>query len=169
MTSSPGIQSYGRYEKDNQGVETFIKLELHILENSKDVFYDTICSNSASNLLGIPLTESGMYKVNFSNHNGCDSVVELYIHKIESYYSESSVGMCAGELPYVLQGKEYWQSEIIGDTLVSSTQCDSIIAINFTVWPAYDIDEVHAIYLSELPYSYLDTTLMEDTPLGTII
>ncbi len=142
-------------------------LTLEVLENDEQLYYDTICSNDANYLYGIPLDRAGTYRVHFSNTQGCDSVVQLYLETKALAYNSDTLGVCSSALPYIRDGVTYWEPLVINDNLQAENWCDSIVTIDFRVWPEYEVEHELTISTNELPYSYLDTLFMEDTPLGT--
>jgi gliding motility-associated-like protein len=84
---------------------------------------------------------SGTYEFTLTDVNGCDSVVTVDLTVYPTYTTSFSASICAGD-DYVLPDGTTLIAPDAGSypvTLTSIDECDSIVTVNLSLWPVYDI------------------------------
>ncbi|MCK7510684.1 MAG: hypothetical protein MZV70_45905 [Desulfobacterales bacterium] len=76
--------------------------------------------------------------------------------------------VCASEVPFTWYGKDYIATDIYTDTLVSATNCDTILILDLTVLPIDTITFDTVICIKEAPLTwfgmkYFTTGIYHDT------
>lgn len=71
---------------------------------------------------------------------GCDSIAVTEVRVNQKYEETLTVSLCAPET-YLWQGRRLSQSGFYSDTLQSAAGCDSILSLNLTIWPSYDMHD----------------------------
>ena len=118
-------------------------------------------------------TTSGTYPIHFTTVNGCDSLITLELTVNPIYSTADELTICASELPYTY-GDAINQNVFLEDAVSgiypidfsTVNGCDSIVTLNLTINPTYDMYETVIICDSELPYTYTDG-VTEFTAAGT--
>ncbi|MBP5663735.1 MAG: T9SS type A sorting domain-containing protein [Bacteroidales bacterium] len=117
----------------------------------------TLCEGSSLDFYGVELTEEGTYTDTLTTAAGCDSIIVWYVTMSPVYAQTESAIICASELPYT------WRDTIFEPGTVSDEYvfyrstakgCDSVVTLNLTVNPVYEVDDQKAICASELPYTW---------------
>ena len=93
-------------------------------------------SSTQHNLPYVIFSEDGQYKVTFhtGSHNFmCDSTISLNLPFGRQHYTDSVDTICQEHLPYLWRGEELYASGDYTDTLMASTECDSILHLLLTV------------------------------------
>ena len=97
-----------------------------------------ICDGDSYDFLGTELTEAGDYSDTLNSINGCDSVILLSLIVNPIYETPIDAEIC-DEDSYDFLGTELTEAGDYSDTLYSINGCDSVIKLNLTVNPVYDI------------------------------
>ena len=114
-----------------------------ILDLRVEPSYDTlvnakICQGEAYAFNGINHTATGEYKYELQSVYGCDSILTLNLVVSPLYDTTIYEGICNGD-SYTSSGFNESQSGIYEAQLTSSAGCDSIVRLNLTVFPTFDI------------------------------
>ena len=89
--------------------------------------YSNFKWNTGATSSSIPITQSGLYNVSFTNPEGCLLSDSSYVKLKPFVVSSGSVAVCNGQ-PYTLPwGQKVNTSGTYGDTLSYSDGCDSVI------------------------------------------
>ncbi len=114
-------------------------------------------------------TTSGTYTFHRHSIHNCDSVVTLSLTVHPSFASEENLTICENELPYKWRDTTF----LTGTTSKNITfhrrtfhGCDSIVTLHLTVNPVIRQSETLFLCLTELPYTWRDTTFKEGTTNG---
>jgi hypothetical protein len=94
---------------------------------------ENLCNGSSYSFNGKTLTTSGIFTDTLQSIEGCDSIVNLTLN----FYGNPApttinVTRCAGS-PYFFNNQYINTSGIYYDTLVSFSQCDSIVELKFNI------------------------------------
>ena len=115
-----------------------------------------VCEGQSYTFNGRTLTETGSYYDTIVNGaaNGCDSIVSLWL-EVRNNYSYPSAEVCQGD-SYSFAGQTLTESGTYYDTLTntSANGCDSIVQLDLTVHPSYDLHDTVIISENALPYLY---------------
>lgn len=95
---------------------------------------ETVCYTNSYNLPnGTTVNSSGNYFVNFSNVNGCDSIVSIDLTILPELVNDVYINLCFGE-SYTLPDLTVVNSSgVYSHTFNSTFGCDSIINYNITI------------------------------------
>lgn len=131
-------------------------------------YTDTICQGETYNNHGfvIEANEAGttQYQQNLQTQSLCDSNIVLNLTVLPASVTTSDTAFCqGGELDFF--GEIYTTSGTYTHNIPTAGGCDSIIKVNLTVNPNYDLEDTRTICQTELPYYYRggDTTFEEGT------
>ncbi len=134
------------------------------------VIYDTICSNETYDFRGVIVNQEGVYYDSLTTVLDCDSVYELRLTVMPTYFFDLEEHICDYET-YNFNGLELAEEGFYIDSLYSIYGCDSVYHLNLFVHPS-TVDTIYDTicvegkyyfgdrYLTEPGY-YLDTTLNE--------
>lgn len=122
----------------NNGCDSIVNLNLTVLDSfyQEDVF--TICQGDTLLFKGETYTEAGVFTEVFTAANGCDSTETLIVNVAPLANTILDTTICGtdtvflGNVPLTISGT-------YTDRLQTVDGCDSLVTINLTVLPAYDI------------------------------
>ena len=103
----------------------------------------TICPDDTYNFFGEILNEVGNYDHIIASQHGCDSTIHLHLTHHETYETPVSDRFCQGD-NYDFFGEQLSSSGIYYHTLETVNGCDSIIKLNLTQDPVYEIHIVES-------------------------
>lgn len=114
------------------GCDSFVVLNLTVLDTFSTLLEATICQGEAYDFLGAPISQSGIYRDTLPAQNGCDSVLELHLTVLDTFRTGLEQTLCAGESLFF---NEEWiaQSGEYRDTLPAQNGCDSILVLDLEV------------------------------------
>ena len=129
------------------GCDSIVKLNLFVRPSFDTLIFDAICygDNYLENNFNIIAPPSGLYQdtLFLNNIHGCDSIVRLNLTVNPSYDIEINENICQGE-DYIENGfvfedmtPGYYSETLFLNTIYG---CDSIVKLNLTVSPNYDIE-----------------------------
>ncbi len=158
------------YDRENEFgcpvTDTLLLTVHHPVGNKTEV---TECGEFEWN--GTRYTESGTYYADRENEDdyGCiptDTLV-LTINPVYSVTDQQT--LCASELPYTYGDTLFDLGTASGTYTVHMSTvegCDSIVTLDLTVNPVYNVSDAQEISVTELPYTYADTTFELGTQSG---
>ena len=120
------------------GCDSIITLDLTVFPTYSTAISDTICDDATYDFLGLILNISGTYVDTLQTINGCDSVITLDLVVNPTVTFEFDDEICEGT-PYTFGIYTPDTTGTYIDTFVSVTGCDSIVTLNLTVHPIYDV------------------------------
>ncbi len=101
-----------------------------------------ICADEFYTLPDGSITASaGTYSFTLTATNGCDSTVTVNLTVYPTYATSFSASICSGD-NYVLPDGTTLIAPTAGSypvTLASVNGCDSVVTVNLSLWPVYDI------------------------------
>ncbi len=140
----------GRYSmpyKSSLGCDSIVTLELKV--HPKYVFetIEVTCLNSLPyEWRGRLLYDTDIYYDSLKTVNtSCDSIYVLNLSVAREENVSISDRICENLLPYDFNGTLLSETGVYRDTLLNRNGCDSIVTLNLTVDPVYDIRETVTI------------------------
>ncbi|MGE5520927.1 MAG: T9SS type B sorting domain-containing protein, partial [Candidatus Dadabacteria bacterium] len=108
---------------------------------------------------GNSYSAAGTYSVTLKSAAGCDSIATLILKILPVPISDTTIGICDRQLPFVWNGITYETAGTYTVTLTSNTGCDSLAVLNLLV-NSYIIKapENITICAQELPYTWNGNT-----------
>jgi hypothetical protein len=97
-------------------------------------YFDTICEGEILYWEGFPLYYEGRFRVLYDAQNGCDSILQMNLTVIPSFYDLTFDTICSGE-SMLWFGHLYTEEDIYYQAFTSANGCDSIYALDLTVLP----------------------------------
>jgi gliding motility-associated-like protein len=155
--------SAGDYEVhlvSSKGCDSVATLKLSVNEVSSSTTTLSICAAQLPySWNGNTYNAAGTYNVTLTANNGCDSVAKLVLSVKNELTSTTNKSICANDLPFSWNGKDYSEAGTYSITLQSAGGCDSIATLKLSVNnPAESTSEVE-ICSDELPYTWNGRTL----------
>jgi hypothetical protein len=117
----------------------------------------TICKGKFFSFGGNTLTTSGVYYDSLTTVNGCDSIIELTLTVIPSYFIPLAETICNGE-SFSFGGNSLTASGVYYDSLTTMNGCDSIYELTLMVNSVYEMLVSASITQGE-SYNFFDTNL----------
>ena len=147
------------------GCDSIVELWLHVNPSYYEDRYDTICENDLpyqwNDTLFREGTESGDYVFNRHSEWGCDSVVTLHLIVNKSYDQLELMQVCSHELPFTWRDTTFeagTESGIHTFRRFSQHGCDSLVTLALYVYSSDTVLREDTICVSQLPYTWQDTT-----------
>ena len=100
---------------------------------SKDI-HQAICDGTSYNFFGQNLTEAGVYHHTLQTQHGCDSVINLYLEKMQVFETTLSDYFCEGDT-YTFFGQQLSAPGSYTHTMQTQQGCDSIVKLNLSLSP----------------------------------
>lgn len=121
------------------GCDSIVTLDLTVLDSFylEEVF--TICQGDTLEYKGEIYTESGVFTEVFTAANGCDSTETLIVNVAPLSNVILDTTICGGDT-VLLGDRPLVETGMYTERLQSINGCDSLVTINLTVLPAYDIN-----------------------------
>ncbi len=124
------------------GCMDVFELHLSVLQSDVTTIYDTVCAGSLYDLHGfdtLALLPGTLYdQMTLANADGCDSVVNLVLAVLPSYFFEESAQTCEN-VPYLWHGNELIVEGTYYDSLLTASGCDSVFVLHLSLNPTYDV------------------------------
>lgn len=155
----------GMYTESYQtihGCDSTVSLHLIVNPVYNHTEKASICEGESYDFGETTFTEPGEYQHTFSTINGCDSVVTLTLTVNPACHINDTVAICPNDLPYTWQSLSLSAPGIYSDTLTSTLGCDSILTLNFNVYPDYNVYDTVSVYEVDLPYVFNSKPLTEE-------
>ncbi|HHH52400.1 MAG TPA: hypothetical protein ENK91_01970, partial [Bacteroidetes bacterium] len=141
---------YKNYNTIN-GCDSIFELQLTVLPSYLFEFDTTICQGDTVFWQNYSLTSGGFYTSEYQTIDGCDSIYQLNLTVLPSYYFEEEAGICEGDT-------FYWQGMTLDSAGTYFVQystvenCDSNYLLNLSVFPSYSFEEAAEICSSDTFY-----------------
>lgn len=98
--------------------------------------FDTIVENQLPYTThGLVFHSEGVQIATLTNHNGCDSIVTIYLHVYHNVTAEADSVICDDVLPFLWNGISFTESDTQTVILTASTGADSTLTMYLTVLP----------------------------------
>ena len=122
----------------NGGCDSLINLDLTV-HPLLETFIDTaVCAGEFLSVGGEILTDPGVYDITTTSVAGCDSVIHVDLEVNDPYDTTYTINLCAGEA-VTIGSESYDATGVFTQNHLTSSGCDSIIVVNVTVFPTYEI------------------------------
>ena len=122
------------------GCDSIVKLHLTVNPTYLKTFTAQICEGEIYNGYGFSeLTTSGVYNQNLKTIHGCDSIIILELFVYPNFEKTFNGYICEGSY-YNLYGFYENQTGTYNQNLKTIHGCDSIVILNLTVYPKYNIE-----------------------------
>lgn len=117
---------------NSRGCDSFLYLNLSILDTSSRHIYDTICSNQSYFFNGQNQTLAGIYRDTLVNSQSCDSFLylHLFVKPTSTYHYSHTI--CSNQ-SYFFNGEGKRFPGVYGDTLLNSVGCDSFVYLTLNL------------------------------------
>lgn len=139
------------YKADGATCDSVITLDMTINPVYDITIPETACDSFTWN--GVTYTESGVYTKEFKSEFGCDSIVTLDLTISKSFYDTIHVAV-ANQYTWDETHKTYYHSGLYVNSLKNVDGCDSIYALDLTIYPPTRGDTTIILCKKELPYKY---------------
>jgi len=110
---------------------------------------------------GVTFTEAGTQTTTLQTINGCDSVVTMTLIVNPIYAVTDAQTICASELPYTWNNVQFTEAGTQTTTLQTVNGCDSVVTMNLTVNPLYNVTEERSVCAAALPYTWNEVIFTE--------
>ncbi len=105
---------------------------------------EIICEGESIQIGDSFFNQTGDYEVLMMNQYGCDSLISLNLMVTEKNTLNLSATLCEGE-NYPVGDSLYDETGIYTNTFKNRFGCDSVVHLDLTVHPAYDIELIETI------------------------
>ena len=108
----------------------------------RDTTYAVVCDGESYSFNGNDYYITGQYNDTIvgGSLDGCDSITMLDLYVVEHYNIESVDTICSDNLPFVFNGKEYYDAGLHIETFRSYYGCDSTVSLMLTINESLNID-----------------------------
>ena len=120
------------------GCDSVVTLNVVLLPSSTSTLNIQICDGDSYTFDGITYTNDVMVNDTLMAINGCDSVVTLNLSVAATITNTINESICQNNT-YVFGGNTYSSDTMVNDTLMSAAGCDSVVTLNLTVNPTYNV------------------------------
>ena len=131
----------GTYTQNLQtinGCDSIVTLNLTVNTVASTNLTAAICEGTTYTENGFNASEAGSYTQNLQTVNGCDSIVTLNLSVNPVADTTIAAAICEGEIYYengFMASREGTHTQI----LQTENGCDSVVTLNLTVYPAYQM------------------------------
>ena len=135
------VSEAGTYMQNLQtidGCDSIVTLNLTINPVANTTLSVTICDGTTYTENGFNVSEAGTYMQNLQTIDGCDSIVTLNLSINPVADTTIAAAICEGEIYYengFMASREGTHTQI----LQTDNGCDSVVTLNLTVYPAYQM------------------------------
>ena len=120
------------------GCDSIVTLNLSVNPVANTNLAVAICEGSTYSENGFNASEAGTYTQNLQTVNGCDSIITLNLSVNPVADTTIAAAICEGEIYYengFMASREGTHTQI----LQTENGCDSVVTLNLTVYPAYQM------------------------------
>ncbi|MGB1296187.1 MAG: PA domain-containing protein [Flavobacteriales bacterium] len=130
------------------GCDSVVTLSLIVNPTSSTPLTETICEGDSFIVGSSTYTTTGNYTNTLSNMYGCDSVVTLDLTVNPTSSTPLTESICEGE-NYTVGSSIYTSTGTYTDTFMNVYGCDSIVSLDLTVHPLFNIPLAESICMGE--------------------
>ncbi len=134
--SEPG--TYTQNLQTIDGCDSIVTLTLSVNPVESTILSAAICEGTTYTENGFNVSEAGTYTQNLQTVNGCDSIVTLTLTVNPVANTTLSVTICDGTT-YTENGFNVSEAGTYTQNLQTVNGCDSIVTLNLTINPTYNI------------------------------
>ncbi len=116
------------------GCDSIYALNL-IIEAATDYFFHsdtTICGDKVINWQNQIISQSGIYRAEYTAYTGADSIYEITVSMSEPYFGSITHSICDGE-SFTWEGNQYSETGTYLADYTTVTGCDSILSLDLSV------------------------------------
>lgn len=135
ILNEPGV--YTQTFTAENGCDSSVVLNLIVLPVADITLNVQICEGNSYAFDGQDLKESGTYQGNFTSVDGCDSLVTLELHVLDTLITALQASICAGE-SYSFAGENLTEAGDYAAIYPSNGGCDSLVTLALSVLPVSD-------------------------------
>ena len=128
--------------------DSIITLNLEVRDTYDEEQNVTICQGSSYTVGGQTFTTEGTYTINLTASNSCDSTITLNLEVNDRFEVELNEEICDGE-SFTVGGNDYSTTGTFVENLLAVNGCDSVVTLNLTVNPVYNINRTEIICQGE--------------------
>ena len=135
------VSEAGTYTQNLQtvnGCDSIVTLTLSVNPVESTTLSAAICEGTTYTENGFNVSEAGTYTQNLQTVNGCDSIVTLTLNVNPVANTTLSVTICYGTT-YTENGFNVSEAGTYTQNLQTVNGCDSIVTLNLTINPTYNI------------------------------
>lgn len=153
------------------GCDSIANLNLEIYSDESPAFNINACGSYTWPVNGQTYTQSGAYTYQTLNATGCESIANLNLVINGGAETSFTVNAC-GSYTWSVNGQTYTQSGSYTEVLSTLAGCDSVVTLNITIEPEYNIllnqsiCEGQEYYFEGLSYTQSGTYVSELTTLA---
>ena len=136
------------------GCDSIIHLDLTVFETFDSTIVASICEGDSVMVGGNVYSTTGIYSDSLMNQAGCDSTIVLDLTVYPIYDTTLVVNLCEGD-SMIIGSSVYDSTGIYLDSLQSVFGCDSIVHLDLTVHPNYEMNRVEQICEGAVSYTHL--------------
>ncbi len=119
---------------NSAGCDSMAVLVLTVRASDSSTTNASVCSNKFPyNWNGNNYYAPGIYRVSFTNTQGCDSIAILNLAKVDTSVGKLDTAVCRNRLPFVWHGNAYPLPGSYQIKLVNTVGCDSVVTLNLSV------------------------------------
>ena len=145
------------------GADSVLTMTLHVIPTTYATYRDTTIENSLPVYFnGHTYVSDTVDTVTIANAAMCDSVIHYTLYVNHNVTASADSAVCHSELPFTWNHRTFTEAGSLLDTLTAHTGADSILTMNLTVYPVYDIYDTVVICENTLPYTWRDTLIGTD-------
>ena len=135
------VSEAGTYTQNLQtinGCDSIVTLTLSVNPVESTILSAAICEGTTYTENGFNVSEAGAYTQNLQTINGCDSIVTLNLTINPVANTTLSAAICEGT-SYTENGFNVSEAGTYTQNLQTVNGCDSIVTLNLTINPTYNI------------------------------
>lgn len=146
------------------GCDTLYQVEVSVNPTFESTVEVSICDGEQFTLPdGSTESSSGTYTIAFNSAAGCDSIVNYDLEVLAAYDFTQTVNICDGEFYSLEDGTEVDETGIYEQLFTAVNGCDSIVSIDLTVRPDYDMDVLWQVCDNDNPLDPFGNPVTGDT------
>ena len=115
-------------------IDQNVSVSITVHPNKSTDINRSICDGTSYNFFGQNLTEAGVYHHTLQTQHGCDSVINLYLEKMQVFETTLSDYFCEGDT-YTFFGQQLSAPGTYSHTMQTQQGCDSIVKLNLSLSP----------------------------------
>ena len=115
-------------------IDQNVSVSITVHPNKSTDINRSICDGTSYNFFGQNLTEAGVYHHTLQTLHGCDSVINLYLEKMQVFETTLSDYFCEGDT-YTFFGQQLSAPGTYSHTMQTQQGCDSIVKLNLSLSP----------------------------------
>ena len=122
--------------KTECGCDSLFEFTLQFTDKCSEVDSIPLCPGDSVWVFDRWYNQQGLYSLEFNTNfknNYPDSVYRFYLYPAKTHYFEREYEICSVELPFILNGREYYRDTVFNDTLKTVEGCDSVFHVKLTV------------------------------------